>query len=104
MRSLMRKLLLLSPVLCLSAVLVADQPPSPQPQAPKPKRPGVSTPGIKIPIAKLKPDQVFDVPGVPDWLAIDEHVWVSNYPKNSVTRIDPASNTVVDTITVGRNP
>ena len=76
-----------------------------QPQAPaKPKRPGVSTPGVKIPIAKLKPDQVFEIPGVPDWIAIDEHVWISNYPKNSVTRIDPKANKIVETITVGKNP
>ena len=86
-----------------------QQQPQPQPQqqqaqAARPKRPGVSTPGVKIPITRLKPDHVFDVPGVPDWLAIDAHVWVSNYPKNSVTRIDPVANKIVETITVGKNP
>ena len=72
--------------------------------APRPKRPGVKDLSVRIPIERLKPDQVFDIPGVPDWIAIDDHVWVSNYPKNSVTRIDPKANTVVDTITVGKNP
>jgi YVTN family beta-propeller protein len=37
-------------------------------------------------------------------IAIDEHVWVSNKPKNSVTRIDPKANKIVETITVGTKP
>ena len=53
------------------------------------KRPGVRTLRVRIPMDRLKPEQVFAVPGAPDWLAIDEDVWVSNEPKNSVTRIDP---------------
>jgi YVTN family beta-propeller protein len=93
----------------LAAHQQAQQQPQPQPQQQqaqpaRPKRPGVSTPGIKIPIARLKPDHVFDVPGVPDWLAIDTHVWVSNSPKNTVTRIDPVANKIVETITVGKDP
>jgi YVTN family beta-propeller protein len=105
----MRKLLPAFCTLLLGVfVAAAAQEPTP-PQVPageteKPKRPGVSAPGIRIPITKLKPDHVFEIPGVPDWLAIDEHVWVSNYPKNSVTRIDPASNTIVETFTVGEHP
>lgn len=114
----MRGCVSLSVTLCLAVALVAAEPrewlpdatstQGTQPQAqtapPRPKRPGVSTPGIKIPITKLKPDHVFDIPGVPDWIAIDDHVWISNYPKNSVTRIDPIANKIVETITVGKNP
>jgi hypothetical protein len=59
----------------------------------RPPRPGVKTPGVRIPIERLKPDAVFPVPGTPDWLAIDEAVWVSNKPKNSVSRLDPKTNT-----------
>ncbi len=70
----------------------------------RPKKTGVSTPGVKIPITKLTPDAVFDVPGVPDWLAIDEQVWVSNAPKNSVSRLDPKTNKVLATISVGKEP
>ena len=55
----------------------------------RPPRPGVKTPGVRIPIERLKPDAVFPVPGTPDWLAIDEAIWVSNKPKNSVSRLDP---------------
>jgi len=52
-------------------------------------KPGVKTPGVQIPMAALKPDAVFEVPGAPDWIAVDESVWISNMPKNSVARIDP---------------
>jgi YVTN family beta-propeller protein len=73
-------------------------------QTPRPPKPGVKTPGVKIPIERLKPDAVFSVPGTPDWLAIDDHAWVSNEPKDSVTRMDPATNKVAATITVGKKP
>jgi virginiamycin B lyase len=73
-------------------------------QEPRPKRPGVSTPGVKIPIERLKPDAVFSLPGVPDWLAIDESVWVSNSPKHTVHRLDVKANTVIGTFEVGKHP
>ncbi len=74
-------------------------------QAPAtPKRPGIKDASRRIPIERLKPDQIYDIPGVPDWIAIDDHVWVSNYPKNSVTRIDPKTNKIVATIAVGKGP
>lgn len=69
-----------------------------------PKRPGIKDASRRIPIERLKPDQIYDIPGVPDWIAIDDHVWVSNYPKNSVTRIDPKTNKIVATIAVGKGP
>lgn len=90
----------------LLAVVLQGPPPSgsaPQP-SPRPKRPGVSTPSVRIPITKLKPEAVFSLPGVPDWLAIDDHVWVSNGPKHTVHRLDPKTNTVVAAITVGHHP
>ena len=74
-----------------------------QPPARKP-RPGVKTPGVRIAIEKLKPDAVFQIGGTPDWLAIDEAAWVSNYPNNSVSRMDPKTNTVAATIAVGKGP
>ena len=78
--------------------LAQEQPPA------RPKRPGIKDESLRIPMARLQPDHVFEIPGVPDWLAIDEHVWVSNSPKHTVTRIDPKSNTIVETIAVGKNP
>jgi len=76
---------------------------SSQRPAPKPK-PGVATPGVKIPITKLEPIATFDIPGAPDWMAVDEFLWVSNAPKNNVTRIDPKTNRIVDNIPTGARP
>jgi virginiamycin B lyase len=60
--------------------------------------------GVKIPYDHLKPDAVFEIPGAPDWIAIDESVWVSNEPKNSVSRLDVKTNKVADNITTGKRP
>jgi virginiamycin B lyase len=74
-------------------------------QAPKrPPRPGVKTPGVRVPMTALKPEAVFEVPGAPDWIAIDESVWVSNYPKNTVARLDPKTNKVIAMVPVGNKP
>lgn len=76
-------------------------------QAPKPARtprPGVKAPEVRIAMTALKPEAVYEVPGAPDWLAIDESVWVSNYPKNTVSRLDPKSGKVIVTIQVGSKP
>jgi len=66
-----------------------------------PPRPGVKTPGVKIPIERLKPDAVFEVGGNPDWLAIEESAWVSNRPKDTVSRFDPRTNKIAATIALG---
>ncbi len=75
-------------------------------QPPAPPKPGVKTPGVKIPIERLKPEAVFAVPGSPDWLAADEldAMWVSNKPKDSVSRFDLKTNTVAATTPVGKQP
>src|SRR5258706_5138619 len=85
----MRFLILLLP---LAALIAADP------------KPGVKTPGVRIPITALKPDQIFEVPGSPDWILVEDSVWVSNKPKNSVARIDPKTNKVVGVINVGSKP
>lgn len=66
-------------------------------------RPGVTN-DVRIPVARLQPDAVFPYPGFPDWFAVGEHVWISNAPKGTVARLDPATNTVRQVITVGKNP
>jgi len=73
-------------------------------QAPSAPKPGVKTPGVKIPIERLKPDAVFQVPGSPDWIAVDDEVWISNKPKDSVARLNPETNTAAATIQVGKRP
>src|SRR5258706_16197110 len=73
-------------------------------QTPPPPKPGVKTPGVKIPIERLQPEAVFAVPGSPDWIAIDEDVWISNKPKDSVAGLNPKTNTAAATIQVGKRP
>jgi len=73
-----------------------------QPAAPP--KPGVTTPGVRIPIERLVPDAVFDVPGAPDWIVPDEAVWISNKPKNSVSRLDPKTNLVSAVVATGQGP
>ncbi|MBK8177399.1 MAG: hypothetical protein IPK67_00540 [Planctomycetes bacterium] len=70
----------------------------------RPKKPGVQDPSVRIPIEKLVPDAVFEVPGMPDWLAIDEEAWVSSAPKDLVARMDPKTNQVLALIPVGKEP
>ncbi len=71
---------------------------------PRDKPQGVKIPGVQIPIGQLKPEAVYDVPGTPDWLALDDHMWVSNSPKGTVSRLDPKSSTVVATVATGKRP
>src|SRR3954467_9941716 len=99
----MRKLMLLAACACAPLLVAAQSPTPPAAQPQRPKRPGVSTPGVRIPMAKLKPAAIYAVPGAPDWMAIDQNVWVSNEPKNTVSRLDPAGDTVT-TFTVGKAP
>ena len=67
-----------------------------------PSKAGV--PGVARPLAELKPDAVIPLPGTPDWIAIGESVWISNYTKNSITRIDPKTNKIAAVLNVGRGP
>lgn len=81
-------------ILTCAALVWAQNPPPP-------KRPGVNTPGVRVDFTKLKPDAIFEIPGAPDWIAIEDSVWVSNFPKHTVTRIDPKTNKIVDTVALG---
>jgi virginiamycin B lyase len=69
-----------------------------------PPKPGVKTPGVQIPLAKLTPEAIYSIPGSPDWIVVDEDVWISNKPKNSVSRLDPHSNKVLATYTTFSKP
>ncbi len=61
-------------------------------------------PGVQIPMSLLKPEAVFEVPGAPDWIAVEDSVWISNFPKDNVTRIDPKTNKVAGVIATGKKP
>jgi virginiamycin B lyase len=76
----------------------------PQQRPERPPKPGVKTPGVQIPFATLKPDYEFPVPGAPDWIAVGESIWISNQPKDNVTRIDPKTNKITDVVTGLKKP
>ncbi len=50
-------------------------------------------------MAKLKPEAEFAVGGSPDWIAVDELIYVSNMPKNAIERIDPKLNKTLPEVT-----
>ena len=86
-------------------IAVWTQKPNPRPASADPA-PGKSNARLvpRIPFAKLVPDATFEVPKAPDWMVIDESVWVSHFPENVITRIDPKANKVVEQVKVGKNP
>jgi YVTN family beta-propeller protein len=59
---------------------------------------------VQQPMSALRAVAKFSIAGSPDWLAIDESVWISNKPKNNLTRIDPKTNRVIATIPTGKGP
>ena len=89
-------------VLIVIPILLSSMAQTPKPA--RPPRPGVKAPNVRVPMTALKPEAVFDVPGAPDWIAIDESVWISNFPKNTVARLDPKTNKVIAMIPVGNKP
>ena len=89
-------------VLIVIPILLSSMTQTPKPA--RPPRPGVKAPNVRVPMTALKPEAVFDVPGAPDWIAIDESVWISNFPKNTVARLDPKTNKVLAMIPVGNKP
>lgn len=97
---------------------LAQEAPSPAPSAagpnapagakqgkrpPRPPKPGVKE--VQKSMDLLKPEAVFPVPGVPDWtIATPDAIWVSNKPKNSISKLDAKTNQVTETVTVGDKP
>src|SRR5262245_46205510 len=60
---------------------------------------------VQRPVSALPIAAKLSIRGSPDWVGIaPDAVWISNQAKNSISRIDPASNKVVATVKVGRAP
>ncbi len=59
---------------------------------------------VQRPMSDLHAVAKFSIPGFPDWVAISDSVWISNKPMNSISRLDPQTNKVGATITVGKSP
>lgn len=86
----------------------APAPDAPAPATPKPRRQRPPLPGVKE-VQKsmdlVKPEFVFPVPGVPDWtIATPDGIWVSNKPKGTISKLDAKTNTVTETVVVGKQP
>jgi virginiamycin B lyase len=60
---------------------------------------------VQRPVSLLPIASKLSIPGSPDWVGIGQDaVWISNKAKNSIARIDPATNRLVATVPVGRAP
>jgi len=59
---------------------------------------------VQRPMSELQAIAKFAIPGSPDWLAIGDSVWISNKPKDNLTRLDPKTNRVAAVIPVGKGP
>jgi YVTN family beta-propeller protein len=70
---------------------------------PRPPKPGVKE--VQKPMDLVKPEAVFPVPGVPDWTTgAPDSIWVSNKPKGTISKLDAKTNTVTETVEVGKQP
>jgi virginiamycin B lyase len=73
--------------------------------AKKSSRPGVKDAGVKRPITTITPVFVFQMDGIPDWVATSpDSLWFSHQPDNVLKRIDPKTNKIVVSIPVGKTP
>jgi virginiamycin B lyase len=88
------------PPLLLAAVLAAAPARAVEPP---PGKPGV--PSVQVPFANLKPEAVFQIGKVADWVAITpDSVWVASSDPTSVQRIDPRTNRLVDKVALPGDP
>src|ERR1700733_915171 len=68
-------------------------------------RPGSKEPGVKRPLSTITPVYVFQMSGIPDWVAISpDSLWFSHQPDNVLNRVDPKTNKIVASIPVGKTP
>ena len=65
---------------------------------------GVQAPGVQIPLQKLKPDAEFSFEGSPASLLIDQSILVANPARNTLERIDPKANKLIEPISELNKP
>ena len=83
-------------LLFLVAIAFAQSPPTSTPP-----RPGVSDATLKKPVTAIQPAAVIQTDPGSDWVTVDVgSVWLSSKSKNTLTRIDPKTNTVAATIPI----
>jgi YVTN family beta-propeller protein len=59
---------------------------------------------VQHPMSEIHALAKFSIPGSPDWVAIGDSVWISNNPKNNISRLDAATNKVGAVIAVAKTP
>ena len=59
---------------------------------------------VQQPMSSVHALAKFSVPGFPDWIGVGDSIWISNKPKNNLSRLDPKTNQVVATIATGKAP
>jgi virginiamycin B lyase len=59
---------------------------------------------VQHPMSELHATAKFSIPGSPDWVAIGDSVWISNNPKNNISRLDASTNKVGAVIGVAKTP
>jgi hypothetical protein len=67
------------------------------PVTPAAPKGGIKTPGVQIPFESLKAETQISVE-TPGWIAIGDSILVPNMSKDSIARIDPKANKLLDPI------
>jgi virginiamycin B lyase len=67
------------------------------PAPPAAPKAGIKTPGVQIPFESLKAEAQISVE-TPGWIAVGDSILVPNMSKDSVARIDPKTNKLLDPI------
>jgi len=59
---------------------------------------------VQAPMSAVHALAKFPVPGFPDWIGVGDSIWISNKPKDNLSRLDPKTNKVAGTISTGKAP
>ena len=59
---------------------------------------------VQVPMSSVHALARFPVPGFPDWIGVGDTIWISNKPKDNLSRLDPKTNRVIGTIPTGKAP
>ena len=59
---------------------------------------------VQAPMSSVHALAKFAVPGFPDWIGVGDSIWISNKPKDNLSRLDPKTNKVAGTISTGKAP
>lgn len=75
-----------------------------QTPAPQAEMPAPAPVPWRVALTDLKPDATFNIGGTRAIAVTDEAAWITSREAGSVTRIDPKTNAVARTISIGKEP